>query len=298
MLDNTNENTANTPATLATPAVVPAAKADGRDNLTAGDYVGTNIDDRFAPGQVSFERGYDGTEVIKPRSRDQYVSLFKYTEKRTAVATLQMCRVVYEAKKSLNDCDFSDFCKAIGYSDDSSVIRKYCSIGKVQPRLVQYAEQLPSEWSKIYTITQIPARTFEDMADGSYDFRNLKGKELNDLLQTTRVEQSIEKLLPRDKDSREFIVAKVMFTKPIVDAYDWRSLHKAAAEIESRLPVRVQFSVAADEAYEQSKTLRYNEGKKFARDVEFEPSKWDYGTEANQTNWETPVAKPAADFEA
>lgn len=295
MLDNVNETNANI---AATPAALPVVNKDGRDALTAGDYVGTNIIDHFAPAQVSLERGYDAQELIKPRTRDQYVSLFKHTEKRTALATLQMCRVVYEAKKSLDECDFSDFCKAIGYTDASSVIRKYCSIGKVQPRLVQYAEKLPSEWSKIYTITQIPARAFESFAKDGYDFRNLKGKDLTALLEATRVEQNIEKLLPRDKDSREFVVAKVMFTKPIVDAYDWRAIKKALAEVESRLPIHVQFVAAADAAYEQTKTKRYNEAKKAARDVEFYPSKWDYGTEANQTNWEKPAAKPAADYEA
>jgi hypothetical protein len=295
MLDNVNETTANT---AATPAALPIAKEDGRDSVTLGAKVATITYNPFALNQVSLERGYDGQEVIKPRSRDQYVSMFKDTEKRTAIATLKMCRVVYEAKKSLDECDFSDFCKAIGYTDESSVIRKYCSIGKVQPRLVQYADQLPSEWSKIYTITQIPARTFEEFADDGYDFRNLKGKDLTALLAATREEKSIEKLLPRDQDSRELIFAKVRFTKAVVDTYDWRAAKKALAEIESRLPIRIQFVSEADAAYEHTKTMRYNEAKKAARDVEFQPSKWDYGTEANQTNWEKPAAKPAADYEA
>ena len=298
MLDNTNENTANTPATLATPAVVPVAKADGRDCVTVGTSVAEVTYDRFALNQSSVERDYAATEVIKPRTRDQYVSLFKYTEKRTAMVTLQMCRVVYEAKKSLDECDFSDFCTAVGYKDTSAAIRKFQSIGKVQPRLVLYAEQLPSEWSKIYTITQIPARTFEIYAKDGYDFRNLTGKDLTALLDATRQQKPIEAFLPREEDSRQFVFAKVLFTKPTVDAYDWRAAKKALAEIESRLPVRVQWVSAAETAYEHTKTLRYNEAKKSMREAEFQPSKWDFGAEANQTNWETPVAKPAADFEA
>ena len=79
---------------------------------------------------------------------------------------------------------------------------------------------------------------------------------------------------------------------------DDRAVFLPSTEIESRLPIRVQFVSAADAAYEQTKTLRYNEAKKSARDVEFQPSKWDYGTEASQSNWETPAAKPAADFKA
>lgn len=295
MLDNTDDTNANTPAT---PAVPPVVKTDGRDHVTLGTKVAAMSYDPFALNQSSVERDYDATEVIKPRSRDQYVDLFKRTEKRTAIATLQMCRVVYEAKKSLDECDFSDFCKAIGYTDESSAIRKYCSIGKVQPRLLQFAKQLPSDWSKIYTITQIPARTFELYAEDGYDFRKLTGKDLKALLDATRQQKPIETFLSRDEDSRHFVFAKVLFTKVSVDAYDWRAAMKALAEVESRLPIRVQFVSAAETAYEHTKTLRYNEAKKSARDVEFQPSKWDYGTEASQSNWETPAAKPAADFEA
>ncbi len=121
---------------------------------------------------------------------------------------------------------------------------------------------------------------------GGFDFRNLTGKDLNALLEATREPKRIEALLPRDKDSRELVVAKVLFTKPVVDAYDWRAAKKAFAEIESRLPIRIQFVQAADAAYEHTKTMRYNEAKQASRDVEFQPSKWDYGTEANQQSWD------------
>ena len=279
MLDNANNT--NLPT-----AAEPTAALDGRDSVTLGADVTTVKYNPFEPNQASLERGYDAEENIKPRSRDQYVELFQHTEKRTAIATLTMCRVTYEAKKTLSDCDFSDFCKAIGYKDDSPTIRKFCAIGKVQPRLMQFAHQLPHEWSKIYTITQMPARAFEIYAEDGYDFRDLKGKDLDALLSATRQPKRIVELLPRDKDSRAFVVAKVLFTTPVVDAYDWRAAKKAFAEIESRLPIRIQFVQAADVAYEHTKTQRYNQAKKVARDVEFQPSKWDFGTEANQQNWD------------
>jgi hypothetical protein len=294
MLINTNQNATKTAKSAAIPAVVPFNETDGRDAVTLGTNIAAMSYDPFALNQSSVEHEYPATEIIKPRSRDQYVDLFKRTEKRTAIATLQMCRVVYEAKKSLEECDFSDFCKAIGYNDDSAVIRKFSAIGKVQPRLVQYAEQLPSEWSKIYTITQIPARTFEIYADDGYNFRNLTGKDLNGLLQATRQQKPIQAFLPRELDSRQFVFAKVMFTNVAVDAYDWRAAKKALAEIESRLPIRLQFVTEANAAYEHTKSLRYNEAKKIARDVEFQPSKWDYGTEANQTNWDKLEGQPEA----
>lgn len=268
-----------------------ASQAQTQYYGTAGAKAGTVKYDPFAPHQVSAAHALEDVETIKPRSRDQYVEIFKRTEQRTALATLQMCRVVYEAKQTLAEHEFADFCTAVGYKDDSSVIRKFCVIGKLQPRLVQHAALMPYEWSKIYTLTQIPARLFEQFVEQQRDFRAISGKELKQLVAATQPEhKSLEPLLPRDQDSGKFVFAKLMFTKPFVDAHDWRAVKKALAEVESRLPIRVQFVAAAEEAYAQTITHRYNKAKANAKDVEFKPALWDYGTEAAQDNLKT---KPA-----
>lgn len=259
---------------------------------TAGADAGNVRYDPFAPGQVSAAQGLGDIETIKPRSRDQYVALFKKTEERTARATLQMCRVVYEAKQTLAEHEFADFCAAVGYKDDSSVIRKFCAIGKLQPRLVLHAKFMPHEWSKIYTITQLPAQTFEFFMEQKRDLRTLRGKELKDLVAATQPERkTLEGLLPRDKDSRQFVFAKLTFTKALVDAYDWRAVKKALAEVESRLPIKVQFVAAAEEAYKATITHRYTQAKQNAKDVEFKPALWDYGTDAAQHNLKADVAE-------
>ena len=252
---------------------------------TAGAQAGNISYDPFAAGQVSAEHGLIDIETIKPRSRDQYISLFKETEERTARATLRMCRVVYEAHQTLKEHEFADFCAAVGYKDTSSVIRKFCVIGKLQPRLTQHAALMPYEWSKIYTLTQIPAQVFERYVEDQMDFRGLTGKQLKSLVEATRPEiKKLEQLLPRDKDSNNFVFAKLTFDKTFVDAYDWRAVKKALAEVESRLPIKVQFVAAAEQAYKQTVKHRYGEAKQNAKDVEFTPSKWDYGTEAAQDN--------------
>jgi hypothetical protein len=155
---------------------------------------------------------------------------------------------------------------------------------------VQHAEFMPHEWSKIYTLTQIPARLFEQFVDDQRDFRSLSGKELKQLVAATQPERkSLEKLLPKDKDSENFVFARLMFTKKLVDAYDWRAVKKALAEVESRLPIKVQFVAAAEEAYKQTITHRYTQAKQNAKDVEFKPALWDYGTEAAQDNLKADV---------
>ena len=127
--------------------------------------------DPFAPHQIQVQCGLDDDQTIKLRSREDYVEIFKRTEARTARATLQMCRVVYEAKQTLEEHEFADFCAAIGYKDFSSSICKFCAIGKLQPRLVKHASLMPHEWSKIYMVTQIPAKMFEHFVEKQKDFR-------------------------------------------------------------------------------------------------------------------------------
>ena len=216
---------------------------------TAGDNAGNIKYDPFAPNQVAAQHALDDVQTIKPRTRDEYVGLFKRTEERTARATLQMCRVVYEAKSTLEEHEFADFCSTVGYKDSSATVRKYCAIGKLQPRLVQHAAFMPHEWSKIYVLTQIPAKLFEQFVEQQRDFRALTAKELKTLVDSTKPEQkSLEALMPKDKDSNNFVFARLMFDKTFVDAYDWRAVRKALAEIESRLPIKVQLTAAADAA--------------------------------------------------
>ena len=64
-----------------------------------------------------------------------------------------MCRIVDEAKRSLDYGGFRDFCNEIDHKPKSSTIRKYVVIGKVYPRLIIYAEQLPATWTSIYLLT-------------------------------------------------------------------------------------------------------------------------------------------------
>ena len=281
--------------------ITTAVNTDTADTNTAAatSYYGTvgatagNVNyDPFALGQVSAAHGLADIETLKPRSRDQYVDLFKKTEERTALATLLMCRVVYEAHQTLEAHEFADFCAAVGYRDGSAVIRKFCAVGKLQPRLVKHAALMPHEWTKIYTLTQMPAQLFESYVEDGTDFRGLTGKELKGLVDATRPEQKrLSLLLPIDKDSNNFVFAKLLFNKAIVDAYDWRAVKKALAEIESRLPIKVQFVAAAEEAYQHTVQHRYLQAKNNAKDVEFKPALWDYGTEAAQDNLKADIVE-------
>lgn len=147
-------------------------------------------EDNCLPGayepKLSLERATpDGSTIIK-RTRDEYVADFNAKLVKTARSVLEMCRVVYEAKESLDSWDFKDFCAQIGHGPNSSSIRKFVVIGKLYPRLIRCAEQLPASWTSIYLITQIPADEFEALVSGGHSLAGLPGSDLQELISQTR----------------------------------------------------------------------------------------------------------------
>ena len=224
----------------------------------------------------------DDSNIIK-RDRKEYVYMFKANMRRTALATLDMCRVVYEAEKSLTDAEFHEFCKQINYKSDSSTIRKFSTIGKVYPRFIQYAEQLPAAWTSIYALTQIAADDFELCIKGGYALNKLTGGEIGELVKKTRDINNSVSPFKMDKKTLHFAVATVYFTKKVDDT-DFRLLQKAFDEIASRLPVKLVVKKESAEYFEKRRAQRYEKLKVEAKDVMVKPEKWDYGIAANQIN--------------
>jgi hypothetical protein len=98
--------------------------------------------------------------VIKHHITDceQFVYEFSAFAVKTAQATLEMCRVVYNAKQALESHDFLNFCNDIGRKGEDSTVRKYLKIGEKYDQFYQYAELLPNSWTSIYEIVDSPER--------------------------------------------------------------------------------------------------------------------------------------------
>lgn len=196
---------------------------------------------------------------------------------------MEMCRVVYEASKTLSEHEYDEFCKNIGYKSDSSTVRKFLAIGKVYPRMIQYADQLPAAWTSIYALTQMPADDFERCVANGYRLCDLTGGEVDELVKKTRLVNNSVSPFKLDKKSQSLCVANVFFTRKIDDA-DFRLLQKAFDEVASRLPVKLVIKKEAIEYYEKRRNQRFQQLKKEASGTELDPSKWDYGTAANAVN--------------
>ena len=109
---------------------------------------------------------------------------------KTAQATVEMCRVVNEAKKELSSSEYLEFLKDIGHRGETSTIRKYLAIGSQYDKLIQYTNLLPNSWTSIYTITQFSAETFDALALTDTDMSKMSGKEIKSLLELNKPSQA------------------------------------------------------------------------------------------------------------
>jgi len=111
-------------------------------------------------------------------ARERFFSEYSKFAVKTAQSTVEMCRVIYEAKESLEKSEYASFLKDIGRKPDDPTIRKYLAIGERYDDLIAYANLLPSSWTSIYEITQIPSDSFMAMVATGESMANLTGAQI------------------------------------------------------------------------------------------------------------------------
>jgi hypothetical protein len=123
--------------------------------------------------------------------RDKYKAEFNQWSKKTAQASLEMGRVVYEAKKELESQDFLKFCNEIGRKGEDATVRKYIKIGEKYDSFYQYADLLPNSWTSIYEITQLPSDVFEALVATDNSMANMTGEQIKLLMGKKSEEKSV-----------------------------------------------------------------------------------------------------------
>jgi hypothetical protein len=215
-------------------------------------------------------------EQIETKPMLEYVDNFNSFVAKSAKSTLDMCRTVYEANKVLDSGEFYDFCKKIGFKDNSSTIRKFIVIGKVYPRLINYAEQLPIGWTNIYMLTQISAVDFDKCIKFNYSLKNLKGKDLKELLDKTKDINDIKSPFKYDNKEFGYRFGQIIFTK-LPDDLDWYNVEKALNEVALRLPVKFQLNSEAKNKFISRRDSRYEKLKQEDEAMAYSPQNWDFG---------------------
>jgi hypothetical protein len=153
-------------------------------NLSNSVLNGTNEVTNQDIGRIRVIESECGIEVkYHITAREQLVSDYSLFAVKTAQSTVEMCRVVFEAKEELSRDEFSEFCTDIGHKGEDSTVRKYLAIGAAYERLNQYADKLPNSWTSIYSITQLSSDTFDALAATDTDMSKMSGKEIKSLIE-------------------------------------------------------------------------------------------------------------------
>jgi len=96
-------------------------------------------------------------KVAKPKASNtskyqSYVDNFLAMRRKSSESILQLCKIVVEAEKNLEDEEFAKFLKEIGVDKSGSTFRKYRAIGHAIERLTPHTSVLPTSWTTIYRI--------------------------------------------------------------------------------------------------------------------------------------------------
>jgi hypothetical protein len=123
--------------------------------------------------------------------RERLYSEYSNFAVKTAKSTVEMCRVVFEAKKTLSSSEYFEFLNDIGHKSETSTIRKYLAIGEQYDKLIQYTNLLPNSWTSIYTITQLSSDTFDALTATDTDMSKLSGKEIKSLVELSKPKSTV-----------------------------------------------------------------------------------------------------------
>ena len=149
-----------------------------------------NVLDRTNSEVVSTESHKNFNVTVFLTDKEQFVQDFHGFAKKTAQSTIEMCKVVYDAKHTLTNDNFDSFCREIGQKSSDSTIRKYLAIGEKYDDFINYADRLPNSWTSIYKITQIDSTTFSALVSTDNTFATMRAIDIDLLINPNKSIQS------------------------------------------------------------------------------------------------------------
>ena len=163
---------------------------------------GTNMDHESDASMSDIEQGLGQIRVLETNdglvvrhfvsARERFFSEYSKFAVKTAQSTVEMCRVIFEAKKSLEKSEYIRLLNDVGHKSEDSTIRKYLAIGERYDDLIACTNLLPSSWTSIYQITQIPAESFMAMVATGNSMANLTGAQIKILVDISKPKSSTD----------------------------------------------------------------------------------------------------------
>jgi len=113
---------------------------------------------------------------------NEYAGRFNMWKKKTALAYIEMAKVVVTAKEDLSRDRFEEFTNLIGYRSTDSFISKLYRIGLQSELFEKNIDQLPSSFTTLYALTTVDNGQLRVLFDEQRITPALKGNQLESLL--------------------------------------------------------------------------------------------------------------------
>jgi hypothetical protein len=197
--------------------------------------------------------------IVIPMEKDanDYVASFNSFAVKTAQSTLEMCRVVYEAKHELPKAKFDKFCTDIGrkVEEEDSTIRKYLAIGERYDEFIAYADRMPDSWTSIYLITTIPSDKLLEMINDAKSLKNLTAQQIKKMISDE----------PAFTDKKLIITtaaASIYFEKePTIVEWNTFKMHLNAIAGIDILKIKIEYSSKFENLHKESKKANADNAK-------------------------------------
>lgn len=126
------------------------------------------------------------TQVLIAAEVSGYVQQFNTYSKRSVESYLEMCHVVFDAKRKLSRLMFEQFCTEIKLEVGSSSISKMTMIGSKYDVLFENRDQLPAAWTTIYPLATLPKDVLREKLTDKTIHQGMNGKDAKALVPPKR----------------------------------------------------------------------------------------------------------------
>jgi hypothetical protein len=149
-----------------------------------------NVLNRTNQENVNTENYKNFNVTVFLTDKERFLQDYKSFAKKTAQSTLEMYKIVHDAKCSLTNENFDSFCREIGHKSSDGTIRKYIAIGEKYDDFINYADRLPNAWTTIYNLTLIDSNTFLALVTANENFATMTAKKIKLLIEASKAANS------------------------------------------------------------------------------------------------------------
>jgi hypothetical protein len=118
-----------------------------------------------------------------------FVSEYNSFTKQAAEHLIRKCATVAQAEATLSEDALDRFCKQVKLDKKSSTFRKYRKIGQKAERLLAVADQLPDNWTTLYSLAKLEPQEFDELVTSERLHPGITASDLSSISSSASTEE-------------------------------------------------------------------------------------------------------------